>query len=91
MSTNETDILIDNLSEDVFPFLTELNNTNEMDDSALQTALAEEFDLSGYIADKLLDAWKDNRNRRLAKALKEPHPAHKHRIKTLQTFIKEIL
>ena len=66
MSTNETDILIDNLSETIFPYLTELNNTNEMDDSALHTALAEEFDLNCYIA-------------------------HKHRIKTLQTFIKEIL
>jgi len=32
----------------------------------------------------------DDRNMRLAKALKEPHPAHKHRIKTLQTFIKWI-
>ena len=91
MSTNETDILIDNLSEFACAYLYDLNNTNEMDDSALQTALAEEFDLSGYIADKLLDAWKDNRNKRLASALKEPHPAHKHRIKTLQTFIKEIL
>ena len=91
MSTNETDILIDNLSEFVFAYLYDLNNTNEMDDSALQTALAEEFELSGYIADKLLDAWKDDRNKRLAKALKEPHPAHRHRMKTLQTFIKEIL
>jgi hypothetical protein len=62
-----------------------------MDDSALQTALAEEFELSSYITDKLLDAWKDDRNRQLAKAFKEPHPAHKNRMKILQTFIKEIL
>tara|TARA_R110000787_G_scaffold16340_5_gene49678 strand:+ start:2246 stop:2521 length:276 start_codon:yes stop_codon:yes gene_type:complete len=91
MSTNETDILIDSLSEFAFAYLTDLSNTNEMNDSDLQIALTEEFELSGYIADKLLDAWKDDRNKRLAKALKEPHPAHRHRMKTLQTFIKEIL
>lgn len=91
MSTNETDILIDNLSEFAFAYLTDLSDTNEMNDSDLQIALTEEFELSGYIADKLLDAWKDNRNKRLANALKEPHPAHKHRMKILKTFIQEIL
>ena len=91
MATNETDIIVDKASETAFPFLDELDNTNEMNELDLKNALSDEYGYSLYLSDRIYNAWEDYRNKKLLKGLKKPHPAHRNRIKVLETFIKEIL
>jgi hypothetical protein len=91
MATNETDIIVDKASETAFSFLDELNDTNELNDSDLKIALSSEHGYSEYLTERIFDAWQDYRNRKMLKGLKKPHPAHRNRIKVLETFIKEIL
>tara|TARA_R100001463_G_scaffold52620_2_gene103461 strand:- start:8563 stop:8850 length:288 start_codon:yes stop_codon:yes gene_type:complete len=95
MTTNEYDLMIDEASETAFPFLDDLNERNEMSDIELRDALCDEYKYSEMMASRIYDAWylrnTDRYNKKLADGLKEPHPAHKARMKVLETVVKELL
>ena len=91
MATNETDILIDKLSETVFPYLTDLDYSNEMSTLDLQVALSEEYEINEYIAEKLVSAWEYDRHKELVTKSKKISSPDAQRIKILQTFVKEVL
>mgnify|MGYP003133169776 CR=1 FL=1 len=92
MATTEYDLMFDGAAEKAFPYLDEINNNETLEEHEMINALIDEFDMNLILAENLVSSWNSHtRNKKMADGLKEPHPAHKNRIKILNTVIKEIL
>ena len=95
MTTNEYDLIIDEIADEAFDLLNTLSTDKTMSDIELRNEICESFDISEMMATRVYGAWelqrKEKNNTRLVNGLQEPHPAHKARIKALETVVKEIL
>ena len=95
MTDLESDFIVDDIAEDAFPLLDELSQDIKLKKSDLKQALQDDFNLSNMFVERVYGAWElekeSDRNKKMAESLKKPHPAHRNRIKVLETFIKEIL
>ncbi len=95
MTTTEFDLLLDEICDEAFDLLDELSMDNTMTDIELRNSLVDDYNISEMMASRVYGAWglrnKEKSNIALAEGLKEPHPAHKARLKVLETVVKEIL
>ena len=91
MSDTELDFIVDRACNNAFPLLDELDRTNEMEDIDLINALKDDFGYPDNLAERVFDAWQLKKETKIIKVLKKPHPAHRGRMKILETFIKEVL
>tara|TARA_R100000664_G_scaffold1672_5_gene4416 strand:- start:17803 stop:18090 length:288 start_codon:yes stop_codon:yes gene_type:complete len=95
VSYSLNDDIMDDIAETAFDELYELSKDKTLTKKDLIIALMEDYNIDEFIAIQVYDAWdlekNRNRNIKMAEGLKEPHPAHKNRLKTLETFVKEIL
>ena len=95
MTMTEFDLLLDEISGEAFDLLDELSTDSTMTDIELRNCLVDDYNISEMMASRVYDAWhlrnKDRYNKKLADGLKEPHPAHKARMKVLETVVKELL
>ena len=83
MTLTELDLIVDNASETAFPYLYELDNTNEYTDIELKDALAEEYGYSDMLAARIVDAWMCERNEKLNHAIKETPQVFQKSLKEL--------